>query len=54
MQKRHFERIAEIIKRAPLSNRARSDLISHFVTELANDNPKFDAARFINACQPGP
>lgn len=50
MQHRHFATIAAIIAKIPFNERRRAAMFT-FADELAKTNPKFDAKRFIAACE---
>jgi hypothetical protein len=57
MQRKHFEMIAGILaKLNPISDTAKdykTALVHHFADELAKTNQKFDADKFITACNTG-
>lgn len=53
MQRRHFEVIAGIIKRAELGAQERADLAVTFADALKQFNSNFDRARFVEACITG-
>lgn len=53
MQRRHFEAVASIIKRAELGAKERENLAVMFANELGQYNSNFDAARFVTACTTG-
>lgn len=55
MSKMHYTALAETIKgNAPQfkSNRAHADFVYEMATMLYNDNPRFNARKFFNACMP--
>jgi hypothetical protein len=63
--KRHYEALAQVIQSLALSHNelsndeldelvsVRQGIANDFANMLAKDNPRFDRARFIQACIPG-
>ena len=47
MTRKHFERIASIIRKFPY---AKETLAKEFIQMFEEDNPNFDDERFIKAC----
>jgi len=58
MQKKHFEFIASVIKAmpsfAPNLRAQKASCASAFAVALAKTNPRFDATKFIKACDVAP
>lgn len=52
MTRKHFQMIADILANPRLDPEVRSELVSEFVRMLSGLNPRFDSARFKEACQP--
>ena len=51
MTKKDFELIAAVLNVLELPRHTKDYLAATFREALAQNNPKFDAARFIKACQ---
>ena len=49
MTKRHFEMIARVVSSITNVNNRRS-VAEAFAAELAQENPRFDRRRFLDAC----
>lgn len=50
MTKKDYKLIAEILYDSALTAQETLDLADDFARRLAKGNPKFDRAKFINAC----
>ena len=53
MTRKHFERIASIIRKFPAETygwSAKETLAKEFIQMFEEDNPNFDDERFIKAC----
>lgn len=53
LQRRHFEAIAGVIKRAVIPGLTRQQLAEMFANDLGQYNDKFQRERFIEACLTG-
>lgn len=53
MEKRHFEKIAQIIYTLPLYRERRRVVAEHFAAYLEGTNELFDRAKFLEACREG-
>jgi hypothetical protein len=52
MQKRQFEQIAAILRKANLSHDdSTEELENNFADFLSGENPRFDRSRFLAACR---
>jgi uncharacterized protein YciW len=49
MTKKHFQKIATILKSSNVSNEQRLQLANEFAGLCREVNPRFDTTRFINA-----
>jgi hypothetical protein len=52
MTKKDYIRAAEIIRAAEMTKHERALMVSAFCELFRGDNPRFDDARFIAACDP--
>lgn len=50
MTKKDFELIARVISDWREQMGSPTDLVNHFASELAEENPRFDKAKFVKAC----
>ena len=50
MSRKDYELIARIISNLPLNRNDRWQVAQRFAKELAQGNPRFDAGRFLAAC----
>ena len=54
MTRKHFEAVAEEVQRLPgISDTKRALLATRLAVRFQSFNPKFDHARFIDACTAG-
>ena len=56
MNKKDYEQLARAIRCARYSYRASETepieaVVNYLITELADDNPRFDKEKFVKACQ---
>jgi hypothetical protein len=51
--RRSYNEIARIISETEMPEEVRDELVARLSTTFADDNPRFDPARFRAACQPG-
>jgi hypothetical protein len=50
MSRKHYNELARIIRETEMPAEVRAQLVSRFVTMLADDNPRFSPSRFRTAC----
>jgi hypothetical protein len=51
MTRQHFQAIADTIKNLPLSDSDRHTVAIEFCDMLKGQNSRFDAVRFLKACE---
>lgn len=51
MTRKHYEKAAKIVSTMKGNGLAAQDAAAAFVSFFADDNPRFDADRFIKACK---
>jgi hypothetical protein len=53
MSRKDYVEAARILRETPMDEETRAALVSRFVTMFADDNPRFSASRFREACAEG-